>query len=527
MPIELHKIFPRSAEKLPPSWQNHFAQNLDATEEFAQALKAVLPTEDIPAYLPDLARLELAWHQCCYAAPEIEIPTATLCLNPTLHLIEVGWRCLLPVLERKEIEPQPGQEFILLWQLPQDARCQKSVACADDLLALKLVAEQLNLREVAATQGEAVGVLDRAIEHGVNKGLILQPKSSLHRRRDDFRREDFPVPEGTPEHFLNAEVFTLQWHITQRCDLNCRHCYDRSALEDVSLVQGITILEQMRNFCRTQHVAGQVSFSGGNPFLHPSFVALYRAAVERNLTPAILGNPVNEHSLEQILEIEKPVFYQVSLEGLEQHNDYIRGTGNYRAVMDFLELLQKKEVYAMVMLTLTQDNLDQVLPLAQELRERVDLFTYNRLSMVGEGAALQSAEQANYQAFVKDYLAACRENPIMAMKDNLINIERDLQGRDLFGGCTGFGCGAAFNFVSVLPSGEVHACRKYPSPIGNILHSSLEEIYSAEKAKAYRRGSAACIDCRLRPVCGGCPAVTYGYGHDPFSAKDPACFLAE
>jgi len=249
--------------------------------------------------------------------------------------------------------------------------------------------------------------------------------------------------------------------------------------------------------------------------------------VERNLTPAILGNPVTERSLEQILEIEKPVFYQVSLEGLEQHNDYIRGTGNYRAVMDFLELLQKKEVYAMVMLTLTQDNLDQVLPLAQELRERVDLFTYNRLSMVGEGAALQSAEQANYQAFVKDYLAACRENPIMAMKDNLINIERDLQGRDLFGGCTGFGCGAAFNFVSVLPSGEVHACRKYPSPIGNILHSSLEEIYSAEKAKAYRRGSAACIDCRLRPVCGGCPAVTYGYGHDPFNAKDPACFLAE
>ena len=31
-----------------------------------------------------------------------------------------------------------------------------------------------------------------------------------------------------------------------------------------------------------------------------------------------------------------------------------------------------------------------------------------------------------------------------------------------FGGCTGFGCGAAFNFMAVLPDGEVHACRKVP-----------------------------------------------------------------
>lgn len=518
----LHEIFPRSYAKLPPRWRQYFAQNLGEAEEFPHALKAVLPTEDIPVYLSDLARLELAWHQCCSTSAAIEMPAKELCINPSLHLIEVGWRCLPALLERKEIEPQPGQEFILLWKQPQDARCKRSVASADDLLALKLVAEQLNLHAIAAMQGQAVGVLDRAIEHGVRKGLILQPKSRLHRRM-----EEFPAPEATPEHFLSAEAFTLQWHITQRCDLNCRHCYDRSALEDVSFAQGVTILKQMRDFCRRHHVAGQVSFSGGNPFLHPSFVALYHAAVERNLTPAILGNPVSEHSLAQILEIEKPVFYQVSLEGLEPHNDYIRGAGNYRAVMDFLDLLKRREVYAMVMLTLTQDNLDQVLPLAQELRERVDLFTYNRLSMVGEGAALQCAQPANYQAFVKDYLAACRENPILAMKDNLINIERDLQGLDLFGGCTGFGCGAAFNFVSLLPSGEVHACRKYPSPIGNILHNSLEEIYSAEKAKAYRRGSGACIDCRLRPVCGGCPAVTYGYGQDPFTAKDPACFLDE
>lgn len=281
----------------------------------------------------------------------------------------------------------------------------------------------------------------------------------------------------------------------------------------------------MREFCLQHYVYGQISFSGGNPFLHPNFFELYRAAGERNLSPAILGNPVSEDQLNTLLKIEKPVFYQVSLEGLQTHNDYIRGEGNFTSVLNFLDLLKSKKIYSMVMLTLTQDNMNQVLPLAELLRDRVDLFTYNRLSMVGGGANLESPRTADYHVFVRDYLQACCNNPIMALKDNLINIERENQAQELFGGCTGFGCGAAFNFVSLLPNGQVDACRKLPSPIGDLNHQSLEEVYYSERAKAYRKGSAACDSCHLRPVCGGCLAVSYGCGLDPLSEKDPGCFI--
>jgi len=521
MPIALDEIFPCCYDKLEPRQRRDFAQIITKVEEFPRALQEI-GMQDIPAYLPDLARLELARHRCHCSRVNMQTPSAERCVNPSLNLLEVEWENLPALLENPEVEPLRGNEFILLWQRPRDRSCRMGIAAADDLLALKLVAEDLDVTEVAAAQNKAVGVLDRAIEKAVTKGLILEPESRLHRHM-----EHFPAPDETPERFLKADAFTLQWHITQRCDLNCRHCYDRSDQQDVSYPQGVAVLEQMRTFCRTHHVAGQVSFSGGNPFLNPSFISLYRAAVERNLTPAILGNPVSETQLEQILKIEKPVFYQVSLEGLEQHNDYIRGRGNYQSVLQFLNVLKRLDIYSMVMLTLTRDNLDQVLPLAEVLRNRVDLFTYNRLSMVGQGAALQGAESVDYATFVRDYMAACRENPIMAMKDNLINIERSRQGLDLFGGCTGFGCGAAFNFVSVLPSGEVHACRKFPSPVGNIYTSSLDDIYFGDKARAYRRGSAACDGCSLRAVCGGCPAVIHGHGLDPSAVKDPACFFAE
>ena len=112
----------------------------------------------------------------------------------------------------------------------------------------------------------------------------------------------------------------------------------------------------------------------------------------------------------------------------------------------------------------------------------------------------------------------------MSLKDNLLSILLEQEGLEPFGGCTGFGCGAAFNFLALLSDGEVHACRKMPSLIGNLKEAGLEEIYDSAAAQRYRRGCAACRDCPLHPTCGGCLAVTASLGGDPFTERDPFCF---
>ena len=181
----------------------------------------------------------------------------------------------------------------------------------------------------------------------------------------------------------------------------------------------------------------------------------------------------------------------------------------------------------MVMLTLTRDNLGQVIPLAEGLQGKADRFFFNRLSQVGEGANLQVPGRQEYAAFLEAYLRAAEKNPVMGIKDNLINILHHRKGIPLFGGCAGFGCSAAFNFITVLPDGEVHACRKLPSPLGNILENSLLELYDSEAAGRYRAGTAACRACSLRPVCGGCLAVAHGRGLNIFQDRDPFCFIEE
>ncbi|MBU3937672.1 MAG: selenobiotic family peptide radical SAM maturase, partial [Proteobacteria bacterium] len=266
---------------------------------------------------------------------------------------------------------------------------------------------------------------------------------------------------------------------------------------------------------------------GGNPLLYPHFLELYQGAVDRGFTVAILGNATSKEHLLPMLAIRKPAFYQVSLEGLPEHNDYIRGKGYFARVMAFLDLLREQEVYSMVMLTLTRSNMDQVLPLAELLRDRADLFVFNRLAMVGEGSVLESVPVGEYREFLEKYLAAAQENPGMGLKDNFFNVLREEKGEPLLGGCAGFGCGAAFNFVSLLPDGEVHACRKFPSQIGNIFSQSLLDIYDSAPARQYRAGCQACRDCRLRPACGGCLAVSHGFGLNVFNEIDPYCFLKQ
>jgi selenobiotic family peptide radical SAM maturase len=322
-----------------------------------------------------------------------------------------------------------------------------------------------------------------------------------------------------------ARTFTLQWHLTNACEGSCRHCYDRSARAALPLAAARAVLSDLLLFCRRRRVDGQVCLTGGNPLLYPDFFDLYRAIADAGLPISILGNPTGREILAQIVALRSPTYYQVSLEGRREHDDLMRGPGHYERTIEFLRMAREMGVRVHVMVTLTRANLGEVLPLAEELRDLAGRVTFNRLSQVGRGADLELPTRDEYVEFLKQYLVASRTNPVLGFKDNLFNIFRHHFGRPLWRGCTGFGCGAAFNFVALLPDGEVHACRKFPSPLGSILGSGLAALYDSALARRYRQGCARCRGCALRKVCGGCLAVVHGQGQDPFEVRDPHCFM--
>lgn len=479
---------------------------------------------DLPEYLAELARLEWAIHQVKTEGPKIPSTVEQLILNPTVQLLQLSWKNLPAMLNGKDTPslktPEQGEELVVVWQHPGTRQANAASATDEDLLVLKIIVEGIDPETVAATGELPIGVVDAAIRRAASRGVLLAPRSRI--RRDST---DFPTADQADERFLSSPFFTLQWHITQACDLHCKHCYDRSNRSPLKLDQGLRILDDLRNFCKDRHVRGQISFTGGNPLLYPHFSELYQAAAERGLVVAILGNPAPRKQMEDLLAIQRPVFFQVSLEGLEDHNDHIRGAGHFGRVMEFLTLLQNLDISSKVMLTLTKGNMNQVLPLGDMLRHMTDDFTFNRLSMVGEGANLRLPSRDEFETFLETYVEASKSNPIMGWKDNCLNILCRQKDLEPFGGCTGYGCGAAFNFMAVLSDGKVHACRKFPSPIGNIYKKSIAEIYDSKIAQQYRRGPRACRSCPIHLICRGCLAVAFSHGLDVFEQRDPYCFM--
>lgn len=320
-----------------------------------------------------------------------------------------------------------------------------------------------------------------------------------------------------------TRAFTLQWHLTHACAFHCRHCYDRSHRDGMDLAAAKEVLAELLNFCQVERVEPRLCLTGGDPLLYPDFWELYAVAAQARISVSILGNPISAPDISRLMSLNPPVYYQVSLEGLRAHNDEIRGNGHFDQVVAFLRAAREAGLITHVMLTLTQANLRQVLPLAAELRGLSGRFSFNRLAQVGEGKDLETPTREEFFQFLLEYQRARRTNPILGFKDNLFNVLRWRQRRPLLPGCTGFGCGAAFNFFALLPDGEVHACRKFPSPIGHLRQTGLREIYYSEAARQYRLGSQACRACPLRNSCGGCLAVSHAHGLNPLVDRDPYC----
>ncbi len=522
---EIAAIYPKSCSLLSPeAWDHLFPQNscdIDP-ESLSSLLAEAAETFELPAYLSELARLEYLLWETRSKKGAFQSSNSDPAINPTLVLTESLWEGIPALLSEGAIDqskaPVPGKELVMIWLDPESGRAAIQAAGNDDLLALKIVAENLDIVDVAEEGDVPVEFVRRVIRNATHKGILLAPATRIRRDPSIY----LAAKPGLDEYTASTE-FTLQWHLTQRCDLHCKHCYDRSSRQEPTWKQAMHVLDELQAFCRTRKVQGHITFTGGNPLLFPHFFELYQESVKRGFSVAVLGNPGPREAIEKLNMIEPPDFFQVSLEGLEEHNDSIRGKGHFKRTMDFLHILKDLGIYSMVMLTLTRDNMAHVLPLAQILRGRADTFNFNRLSMVGEGAKLRLPKPQHYEKFLCAYVEAADRNPVMGLKDNLINIVLERQGQELFGGCTGFGCGAAFNFLALLPDGEVHACRKFPSKLGNIFDEPLEEIYDSEGAKRYRLGPEACKGCHIRPVCGGCMASAFSFGLDIFKEKDPFC----
>ena len=129
----------------------------------------------------------------------------------------------------------------------------------------------------------------------------------------------------------------LNFHLTDRCQLNCDHCLRDPLSKAIDLE--LELIESALDQGRAAFDVGHVGLTGGEPTLHPRFYEVIDAITERGLTWHMVSNGERfGHVLQRLGErpkrLENLAMCNFSLDGAnEETHDALRERGNFRSVM--------------------------------------------------------------------------------------------------------------------------------------------------------------------------------------------------
>jgi MoaA/NifB/PqqE/SkfB family radical SAM enzyme len=172
--------------------------------------------------------------------------------------------------------------------------------------------------------------------------------------------------------------FFLQWHLTERCNLRCQHCYqgERPAEEmpPDAVRREIDGATEMLKAWESDYgisVSPSIHFTGGEPLLYEGLWAVIEHARKAEYAVALMSNGCLVTAEDADEAARLGVFdIQISLEGPEGLHDAIRGRGSFEKMAKGVELLVKAGNRVSANVTLSRRNaplIEETVACSQEL----------------------------------------------------------------------------------------------------------------------------------------------------------------
>lgn len=310
----------------------------------------------------------------------------------------------------------------------------------------------------------------------------------------------------------------LEVEITNQCNLNCKHCYNRDQNPANLPAQKIEQLYQFAN----KHSVWRFVISGGEALIHPDFDRIARY-IEKNRgsTSAVLqtnGSLIHEAMIDRIrmfdvIHISYDLARDVRTSGYENYekaillkrnglNSYLFSTihkKNRHLIAEMVDKAHQADIPIGFNICLPTTNLDDSYIMSQtEIMEteRILLNYYNN------GKILRYT------------------SPLTAVWEPSKKQEKFTK---ILGGCT-----AGIAACVVDPSGDVLPCPFLRLSGGNINKQKLENIWEHSPlfAQIRDRGSydQPCGSCQFLAFCGGCRMRAY-VSTGSLTGSDPMCYI--
>lgn len=280
------------------------------------------------------------------------------------------------------------------------------------------------------------------------------------------------------------EKRSMHLYLTNRCNLQCPHCYMYSGATEQNELSTDDIIKLITEY---RYIVGgeTITISGGEPTIRPDFKIIVKAAKDLGLQVSILTNGTlfRENDIPQLSKYIDSI--QISLDGYsEDSNSRVRGEDNFEKALNSVDLFVKNGVRTSISITP---------PLEEVKYHWMDYVKFSK-------SLIEHYQNFDFEIRFADELLKGRHiNPSDQEKReyfNIINqILKEIYGsdydimyfvRDLYYGAIMDNC--MFGIFAVKSNGDVYLCARIGDlkPIANIKNTSLSQInaisYSAEKS---------------------------------------------
>ena len=276
---------------------------------------------------------------------------------------------------------------------------------------------------------------------------------------------------------------------------------------------------------------GHINITGGEPLCNPHLFKILDLIKkdEELISFSILTNgTLITKNIAKKIKSYNPYYVQVSLEGGQKTNDYIRGKGTYKKIAKGIKNLKKYNIFTSISFTATTLNYKEFPKVVSYAKKyKVDNVWSDRYIPLGDSEdknlTLNVSQTQEYLSIMaKERLKLKRKQ----YNKTTISMYRALQFQKT--NDFAYGCTAGDTLLTVMENGDLVPCRRMPIVVGNLLKDDMYKLYKTNSIlKELRKNTIPddCNDCEHAQMChGGLKCLTYAI-YKNLNHKDIGCNL--
>lgn len=289
----------------------------------------------------------------------------------------------------------------------------------------------------------------------------------------------------------NNIIFNALVELLYDCNLTCQHCYvDNCPKNTLSYEEVIHLLDEL-----VQMGTPKVTFSGGEIFLRKDLLPILKAAVEKGFLVSMISNGtlLTDEMIAELSGIPMEAI-KISLYGTtEDSHESVTGVKHsFKQSLLAIKKMVHRGMKVVINCILMQDNFEQ----AESIRALAENLGCHYMLDFRILPKRSGSEEPQQLSISQSQLAT-------------------LFRRNLVAPITYVDCSAGFNKAVITPVGDVMPCESLMYyRMGNIRETSLQNIWSGDKASVFRRhvksfNPKECYSCDYRDHCPKCPATIW------------------